>query len=295
MNILEHIYILRFLITAIALSPALMHAEVIENVVYHNEPTDTIVINKLLIDGASETSSMPSNGRVIYFAEKFIDKPYVAGTLEQEKESLVVNVDEFDCTTFVDNVLALAYTLGEGRTSWRDFVFNLQRLRYRGGEIDGFSSRLHYISDFIIDNSYRGNVSEVTSQLPGNEYTVKTIDYMSRNRDAYPALSDSAQYANMRKIESGYRSHRFPYIKSSRTGSKALWRELKDGDIVCITSKTPGLDVQHLGIVKKVDGVPHLIHASSAAKKVILDKIPLDEYMRKNRSASGIRVIRIAN
>lgn len=295
---MQNIFInsLRSIIMALATATGMLsYAANAEKTVFHNEQNDTIIINRLLTEGMDIVGDKTGNARMIYFSEKLLDSPYVAGTLENESEMLTVNIEEFDCTTLVENVLALAYTLGEGRTSWRDFVFNLQRLRYRGGEIGGFSSRLHYISDFIIDNSYRGNIKEVTSQLPGSDYTIKTIDYMTRNRNSYPALADSAQYADMREIESGYRSHRFPYIKSSRTGSKTLWAELKDGDIICITSKTPGLDVQHLGILKKIDGVPHLLHASSTAKKVIVDKTPLDEYMRKNRNASGIRVIRIAN
>lgn len=263
-------------------------------IAFHDEANDTIKINRWLDEGMSAVGNKNGSARIAFFAGNFINSPYVAGTIEHTPEVLVVNVDEFDCTTLVENALALAYTIGEERTSWRDFIYNLQRFRYKNGTINGFASRLNYISDFVIDNSHRGNIREVTSQLPGSEYTIKTLDYITRNRDSYPALADSAEYVHMRETESGYRSHRYPYIKSSRTASKALWDELQDGDIVCITTKTPGLDVQHMGIIKKIDGVPHLLHASSAAKKVIIDPLPLHEYMRKNRQASGIRILRIA-
>ena len=262
-------------------------------ILFHNETSDTTRIDNLLSEGTTAVGNKNGNEQIFFFANNFVDAPYAAGTLEHSPEVLVVNIDEFDCTTFVETALALAYTIGEGRNSWRDFVYNLQRLRYKNGIVDGFSSRLNYFSDFVIDNTHRGNIKEITSQLPGSEYTVKTIDYMSRNRDSYPALKDSVQYARIRETESGYRSHRFPYIKSSRVASKALWKELSDGDVVCITTKTPGLDVQHMGIIKKIDGVPYLLHASSAAGKVTVDKFPLHEYLRRNRQASGIRVIRI--
>lgn len=274
--------------------PATAAAGADNEIIFHNEANDTIKINRLLDDGMVATGNKNGNERIAFFAAKFIDAPYTAGTLEHSPETLVVNIDEFDCTTLIENALALAYTIGEGRTSWRDFIYNLQRFRYKNGTINGFASRLNYISDFVIDNSHRGNIREVTSQLPGSEYVVKTLDFITSNRDSYPALADSAEYAHMREIESGYRSHRFPYIKSSRTASKALWNELRDGDIVCITTKTQGLDVQHMGIIKKIDGIPHLLHASSAAKKVVVDPLPLHEYMRKNRQASGIRILRIA-
>lgn len=68
---------------------------------------------------------------------------------------------------------------------------------------------------------------------------------------------------------------------------------LKEGDIVALTTNTPGLDVTHMGIIKMVNGVPHLMHASSKQKKVIIDPLTLADYMRRNRT-QGIRVLRLA-
>ena len=57
----------------------------------------------------------------------------------------------------------------ENRKSWRDFIYNLKRMRYRSGEINGYPSRLHYVSDWIVDNRFRGNFAdrseEHTSEL----------------------------------------------------------------------------------------------------------------------------------
>ncbi|MCM1022271.1 MAG: DUF1460 domain-containing protein [Muribaculum sp.] len=260
---------------------------------FNNEAVDTIALNRILTEGMANVGHSTGCERIIFFGEQFLGNPYKSNTLEQQPERLVVNIDEFDCTTFVENLLAMAYTIGEGRTSWRDFVYNLQRFRYKNGEIDGYASRLHYISEFIVNNSHRGNLKEVTAQLPGSEYEVKTLDFMTQNRDSYSALADSAEYAKMRAIENGYRGHRYPYIRSSRVATKSLWKELNDGDIVCITAKAKGLDVQHMGVIKKVDGVPHLLHASSTEKKVVIDRLPLHEYLKKNRSAQGIRILRL--
>ena len=81
--------------------------------------------------------------------------------------------------------------------------------------------------------------------------------------------------------------------KPSRLSNKEIVKALKEGDVICITTRTPGLDVQHMGIVVKQDGIPYLMHASSAAGKVIIDALPLSDYLKKNRSANGIRVIRL--
>lgn len=261
---------------------------------FKNEATDTARINTILIDAAKAVGDARPEKRVAYIAKQFEGKPYVASTLEGEPEELTVNMDEMDCTTLIDNVAALAFTLGEGRTSWRDFIYNLKRLRYAGGEINGYASRLHYVSAWILDNVHRGNLKEATNSFPEAEYTVKTLDFISRHHDKYPALADSANLEGIKNVELGYRNHRYPYIKSSRVGNKGVTAQLHDGDIIAITTKTPGLDVQHMGIVVIDDnGIPHLLHASSAAGKVTTESAPLSEYFRKNRSATGMRVIRL--
>lgn len=230
---------------------------------------------------------------MLLIGDKFIGTPYVAGTLEGSPEALTVNLDGMDCTTFVETVAAMALTVSERRNSWQDFLYNLEQLRYRQGRIDGYGSRLHYISDWVVDNTHRGLLREVTDRMPGVAYQVKTLDYMSTHRDAYPAMSDDAVYEKIKGSEVGYRSHRFPYIKSADLMSKKAASWLKSGDIIAFTTKTPGLDVSHVGIVVVKDGIPHILHASSKSGMVVLDPIPLAEYMRKNRNLTGARFIRI--
>lgn len=261
-----------------------------QHVNWHNEAADTLTINKMLKKAVMITDPQQ---RVASLAEDFIGLPYVAGTLETDgNECLTVNLDEVDCTTLVDNIIALAITAGEHRTSWRDFVYNLRRIRYRGGEVNGYPSRLHYISDWIVDNTHRGNIEEVTNRTDLATYEIKTIDFMSANRNLYPALADSATFAKIKESEVGYRSHRFPLIKTSRV-AKAAKTFLRTGDIIALCTGKKGLDVSHMGILFINDkNIPYLLHASSKAGKVILDTTPLDRYLTSNR-LTGIRVIRL--
>ena len=94
---------------------------------------------------AQESSLVLSNGL------GFVDTPYKAGTLEvDDTEDLIINCDEVDCTTFVEYALAMALCPQQGDEMQEgDFARNLQRIRYRDGKIDGYTSRLHYISDWI--------------------------------------------------------------------------------------------------------------------------------------------------
>lgn len=259
---------------------------------FHDEARDTARINKILIDAVAKNYNSPGD-RTADIALRFVGTPYVAHTLEGDEELLTVNLDELDCTTFVETVMALSYTAGERRSTWYDFLYNLRRLRYRGGEIDGYASRLHYISDWVIDNTHRGNFKEATNLFPSVAYMVRTIDFMSSHRDKYPALADDKEYERIRSVEIGYRSHRFPYIKTADLSRKPTMAALRNGDIVALVTKMKDLDVTHMGIIIKKDGVPYLLHASSSNGKVELSNLPLADFMKKNPALIGIRVFRL--
>ena len=283
MTLLRTIIILLTLIPAIGINAASPW-----QTRFHDEDADTAAITALLNEVAA-VDGLDASGRISLFAHKLAGKPYVANTIEGTPEQLTVNMAEFDCTTFVETVMALAMTLESGRNSWMDFLYNLEKIRYRGGHVNGYGSRLHYISDWIIDNAHRGNFEEVTSKIGHPSYIVKTIDFMSTHRDKYPALADDAEYQTIKNMEVGYRSHRFPVIKPHDLKRA----QLREGDVVAMATNIKGLDTQHIGIVTMTGGVPHLLHASSKAGKVIIDPLPLSEYLRKNRSIVGIRVIRL--
>lgn len=275
------------IILSTALTGLLAHAQCIN---WHNEYSDTLTINSMLKDASSISDPQK---RIATLAKQFLGKPYVAGTLESAgEEKLTVNIDEVDCTTLVDNIMALAITAGEHRTSWRDFIYNLEHIRYRTGKMNGYPSRLHYISDWIVDNTHRGNFEEVTNRCPLATYEIKTIDFMSANRELYPALADSAAFAKIKEVEIGFRNHRYPIIKTSRV-AKAARTFLRTGDIIALCTGKKGLDVSHMGIlIINEKSVPFLLHASSKAGKVIIDTTPLDRYLTQNR-LTGIRVIRL--
>ena len=259
---------------------------------FHNEAADTARIDRMLIE--AEAADLPGAGaRIEWLGRQLLGTTYVGHTLEGQPEMVTVNLDELDCTTYVETVLAMAMTLGERRSSWRDFVYNLQRVRYRGGTVDGYPSRLHYICDWIVDNTHRGNFDDVTNRMPKYNYVVKTIDYMSANADKYPALADSANLARVRDTEVGYRNHRFPYVKSADAADKAVKGALRTGDVVALTSSLKNLDVTHMGIIVNKDGEPYLMHASSSAGKVVVSDLPLDRFLKRNRQFTGFRVIRL--
>ena len=111
-------------------------------------------------------------------------------------EHLVINLRKFDCVTFVENAVALArlvkphiQTLWQPASrssgaisrpnvggsyavrvksrekSFKAFQRLLRKIRYRQGRLQGYSSRLHYFSDWIHDNQKKGIVRDVTAEI----------------------------------------------------------------------------------------------------------------------------------
>ena len=258
---------------------------------FHCE-NDTLKINNLLEAGLNSNISY-SNELMVYYAKQLLDIPYIAHTLEGDTEMLTINIDELDCTTYVETVYALARTTLSQRSTWRDFANNLESVRYRNGEMTDYASRLHYISDWIMNNSARGNIKEITTEFGGCKYIIKTIDFMSKHREYYPAMADSTIYEKIRNYEIGYRSHRFPYIKKELLYTKHVINGFESGDIIAMVTKTEGLDISHLGLVLKENNKLYFINASMGGKKVQIEKSQFADYMKNSRNCIGVRVFRI--
>lgn len=233
---------------------------------------------------------------ILHFARQFIGIPYVAQTLERNaEEQLVINLRELDCTTFVENVLALTACVKDGKTGFEDFCHNLRQIRYRDGDI-AYTSRLHYFSEWIADNTKGGLVEEV--QGPNPPFTaVQTlkINYMSRFPEKYPMLKGKPQrIKKIRAMENELNGKKFSYIPKTDIANTNIFRQaIQDGDIVAIITKREGLDTSHIGFAVWHKNGLHLLHASSLSKKVVEDKKTLWAYMKEQRMQQGIRIIRV--
>lgn len=235
-------------------------------------------------------------GSLMDIGKAFIGKPYVANTLDEaEAESLVVNLDAFDCTTFVETVLAMALARQEAaarKTAWTDALFrsHLTRLRYRQGVIDGYASRLHYFSDWLRDNEQKGLIQDVTRELGGMTVS-KPLNYMTTHLYKYPKLYDKAVYQQIAQIQQRISQQSFAFIPKKQLAQ--IEGQLREGDIVMLTAARPGLDMKHVGFATLRNGRVHLLHASSEYGEVMITEEPLTDYVLRNRWLSGIRVARL--
>lgn len=235
--------------------------------------------------------TLPFNELIIETAQFFLNTPYVASTLEGEQEHLIVNLREMDCTTFVENVLALAYTVRQDHCSFEMFCTHLKTLRYRTGNEFEYTDRLHYFSDWIFENEQKGLVKDVTKLIGGEPYSLN-LSFMSTHPDSYSALKAHPEYIDVIKAKEQDISARSGYAMIPKTNISNCAKGMKDGDIVCFVTKIEGLDVTHVGFVYWKNDTLRLIHASSGAKKVVIDPKPLQQYAEGIKSTTGVMIVR---
>ena len=267
---------------------SLLPARLAAQVTYQS--ADSITVCHLL-------QQAPRQASTLWFARHFLGVPYVAHTLEVNPvEQLVVNTREQDCTTFVETVVALTLCTERYQQSWSDYLAMLQRLRYRGGVLKGYTSRLHYFTDWIDDKQHMSLVKEIQEPRPlfKAEQRIQ-LNYMSRHPSAYQALAAHPEWVSViRQQEQALSGRTYRYIPKASLGDSPLLRKtIHDGDIIAITCNKPGLDIAHLGFaVWQSDGL-HLLNASMMRKKVVVEPMTLQQYLKKHPSHTGVRIIRI--
>ena len=83
-----------------------------------------------------------------------------------------------------------------------------------------------------------------------------------------------------------------PYYYVPRQEIDKCSSGIKNGDVLCFVTSIKGLDVTHVGIAYWKDGQLTFIHASSSAKKVIIQASSLRDYAEGIKSCKGVLVAR---
>lgn len=221
----------------------------------------------------------------------FIGKPYVGGTLDiYDTEQCIVNLDELDCVTFFESVFALARIIKAGNYSYDALIEAVTQTRYKEGIIDGYTSRLHYTSQWILQNSNNALVRDITKEIGGTAINFK-LGFMSANPKYYKQLSAAPDLiGEIQAIENKIANHKFYYIPKNKVQS--IEPLLHTGDIIAIVTNKKGLDYSHTGIIFRKDSVARFMHASLKQKKVMLDS-SISEYLTNStKSNIGITVLR---
>lgn len=249
-----------------------------------------------LLNGAKRQKA--GTNYIIYFARQMRGLPYVAHTLEVNKtEKLVINLRQLDCTTYVENVLALNLCVANNAYTFKAFCDNLRQLRYRDGAEPHYVKRLHYFTDWIDDNTKMGLCREVQQPNPPfSKVQAINVYFMSKNPAKYKMLKENPDYVpQIAKTETELNKRSYRYIpKAAVKNTKLLRSVIHDGDIIAITTTLGGLDIQHIGFaVWHTDGL-HLLNASSLRHKVVEEPQTLYKYLSGKKTMTGIRIIRLS-
>ena len=260
--------------------------------IYSKEDVE-ICNQKFQISVEDDLKDQPINDVIVKIGESFLETEYLAHALEEDgDEQLVINLSGLDCTTLVENSLALARCVKLDSTSFENYLDELQFIRYRDGIVDGYPSRLHYFSDWITDNIFKGVIEDETKQLGGIPIKFN-LNFMSTHPDSYKQLKEDPDLIPVIQMqEQAINSREYYYIPKDEFESKE--KLISGGEIIAITTTVEGLDIGHIGIaIKMDDGRIHLLHAPNVNTKVQITEEPLADYLMKYKRHSGVIVLKV--
>lgn len=240
-----------------------------------------------------DLSEKSPNERIIEIGQWFLNTPYVEKTLELPgEEKLVINLMGLDCTTYLETVVTLARLEQKGEYSFEDYERELEFLRYQDGVKKDYPSRLHYFSDWIYQNEQKGIIKDITKEIGGRVYANKP-SFMSSNPQFYAQLVNPDYVERLKEQESVINSRTYHYIPKEEISQHE--NKIKSGDLIAITTNMKNLDIVHVGFAIEKEGRIHLLHAGTKNMKVEISEMPLYDYLKGNKSQSGIMVARLLN
>ncbi|MPM68764.1 hypothetical protein SDC9_115698 [bioreactor metagenome] len=255
-----------------------------------NTDVTTVKFNDIINRAKSQKwYLLPITDLLARIALEFINTPYLAGTLDTNPtvENVIINFSGLDCVTFFENSLCLARCIKKQKYKFNDLIESVKYTRYYDGVISDYSSRLHYTSDWIMNNVKKGTVKDITKEIGGIEHKFD-LSYMTTHTESYKALSQpnsETLIAKIKEAEMRINKQTF-YIIPNKNIAKAQ-KYINDGDIIAIAISTAGLDYGHLGIAFN----DKLMHASLKSQKVIIDK-SISNYVNAGKRNIGITVLR---
>jgi hypothetical protein len=190
--------------------------------------------------------------RIAAIGRKNIGQPYTLNLLgefpfEVHDSLPMFSLDHSDCVVFAEHTYAMALA-----TSWEDFFWVLQRIRYKDGVI-GVATRNHYTEvDWNVSN--RWLVSDISAQLagaggPSYEMTVDRAHFLATRHHTERTIP----------VENS----RQAYVAKEQVPS--ITAQLQEGDMVNVISTRNGqFYASHVGlVVLGADGQRHFLHSSA--------------------------------
>jgi hypothetical protein len=274
-----------------ASAPMLVKGSALEKLLLPGDEDAALCLRKFKLAVSLDLQKKPIGEVIVAMGKSFIGTEYVAHTLEVPgKEHLVVNLRGLDCVSFCENALVFARCIKKNKMTFNDYKADLQFIRYRGGVIDRYPSRLHYFSDYIYDNVKKGVLKDMTGEIGGVPYK-KTIDFMSTHPESYRQLTEHPEFIEIiRRQEAAISARKMVHIPKENV--EKVSAKIHGGDIIAITTDIPGIDISHTGVAVWQDGKLHFMHAPNVGFKVQITEKTLADYLAGNKKQLGIMVAR---
>ncbi len=271
-------------------------------------------VNRQIFDkvysAVKDDASLPMPELVVKIAKQFLGTQYIWASLETEPEQLQVYLDKTDCILFVELSSCFALTVkgyeivqaGDGEhfclrgepsvrkaePSYETLCNNIRNMRYRLGKVEDYTSRIHYTSEWILQNQTNGIVREFSREI-GEQFD-QPFFYMSTHTDTYVQLKNNPdRQARIKSMEKHIEAQTpYFYVSQANLRKPEVISQIHSGDIIAFISPRDGLDLAHVAIACEDEkGEMHFIHASYGKKKVVFESESLADY-----ATNGIRVCR---
>jgi hypothetical protein len=240
--------------------------------------------------------ALPFGERIIAVAKNFLGTRYVNYTLEIDDhiEAPSANMDGLDCWTFFEISIGFArmLELKSGNYTPSDLLAMIELDRYRGGHCNGsYTSRLHFLEDWMYDNERRGLVKNLTVSLGGVPMRGRYLNEMSHHwRESRYLRHNVALVPQIAAIEQRVASRTTYHIPREQVSQ--IESKIRSGDVICITGRGPEGFTEHVGLAYRDGvGVVHFLHASKDERRVVID-VPIHQYVYRYRKFAGIMVVR---
>jgi len=156
-----------------------------------------------------------------------------------------------------------------------------------------FTSRLHYTTDWFVDNEEKGVVKILTPDLPGAEPFTQKVGIMSQHPEYYRQLASHPELLQDIKLaEDKINSRNLKFLPMDKL--EAAEPLLQTGDIVGVTTTESGIDIAHTGLcIKDEQGVVHFMDASSARSRMRVTVEPeIGKCLNWSSKLTGVMIAR---
>jgi hypothetical protein len=228
-------------------------------------------------------------------SRRFLGVPYLRDPLGEGPKAPVdrdplFRTDAFDCTTYVETVMALARAQVLGRHSRDGILEELRLIRYREGRV-AFESRNHFPeSDWIPSNIATGRVRDITHEVAGKGVRVAHAS----------ARIDRAGWLAAR-IHGRRRGQRTPAFRQPKAELSRLdyiplaqAHEVVDripsGTILDLVRKRGAPLIRHQGFVFRISKGVVFRHAAQGRRVV---EVSLERYLRQLGEQGGVAGIHL--